>query len=76
MKTETPSRCIPPTRSLLGVRTPIWQVVAVVAGAGIGALVGGHLHNVETTIGAIVGLMSGTSGAVGWMIRRTQPTRG
>lgn len=76
MKPETPSTRIPSTRSLLGVRTSIWQVVAVVAGAGIGALIGGHLYSDETTIGAIVGLMFGTSGAVGQMNRRAQPTRG
>lgn len=75
VKKETQSIRIPPTRSLFGVRASIWQVVAVVAGAGIGALIGGHLYSDETTIGAIVGLMFGTSGAGGRMNRLPRSAR-
>jgi len=75
VKKETPSICISPTRSIFGVRVSIWQVVAVVVGAGIGALIDGHLYSDAPTIGAVLGLMFGTSGAVDQMNRRARPAR-
>lgn len=47
--------------SFLGVRVSIWKVVAVLAGAGSGALISGHVYSDETTFGAIIGLLIGES---------------
>jgi hypothetical protein len=55
--------CMQNSPNRLGVRSSIWQVVVVVTGAGIGALISGHSYGDLTTFGAIVGLLLGSAPA-------------
>lgn len=45
--------------SLLGVRFPLWEVMVVIIGAALGAILGGAIYSPSTTVGAMVGVLVG-----------------